>query len=395
MGKRLIRTLHVEAAEDGTVGGSVRSVVDLARGLPELRVRPTVLFYQDNHLVPELTRAGIPVIVWESVRRRELAIRHHSGRIRRAADALAAILRRRRLIRSLDVDLVHLNNSPFVGFDDWLPAARMAGVPCVVSMRGDASRVPGRFARGAFRWYHHILPVSQHVAHSPATLAAGEDRVSVVYNGVDLSRMPHPLERDRIRREVLRVLDAPSDTFLAVMAGTVREWKGQIHVVNAVGLLPPRLRRRIRLLLVGGWNDDDRHYVTRIRGTIERLGLSGQVRLLGPRTDVPSLFLAADIAVHASVIPEPFGLVVVESLAVGTPVLASNRGGPKEVLAEGGGWLHDPLVPEELTGLLALLMDEPHRLESSRAAARRAAERFPIDRTRNRMVQVYRSVLSA
>ena len=90
-----------------------------------------------------------------------------------------------------------------------------------------------------------------------------------------------------------------------------------------------------------------------------RHGLTGQVHLLGSRDDVPALMNAADAIVHASVQPEPFGLVVVEAMALGKPVVASNLGGPSETVTPGTGLLFDPDDPAALAHQLQAVLDQP------------------------------------
>lgn len=389
-----IRTLHVEAAEDGTFGGSYRSLTDLVRGLPEQGVEPTVLFYTGNPLVEELRDAGVEVIVWDAPRRRERVLRNNAGRMRRYVDALGAIWRRRRLLASRPVDLVHLNNSPLTGFDDWLPAARSLGIPCVASKRDFSYTIPGPLASRASRFYARVIPVSRHVATSPVTTSLPEDRVQVIYNGIDLSRVPAPSDRAGVRSALRKELGIPEHEFVAVMAGTIRWWKGQVQVVRAVAALPDDLRRRMKLLLAGGWGEDDQDYADEVKAAIQEHGLAGEVVMLGHRPDVLDLFCAADVAIHASVRPEPFGLVLVEALGTGTPVLAANAGGPVEILARGGGLLHDPQDPAQLAGCLQRLMTQPGLLEEKTREAEAAAGHFSIERTRDRMASMYRQVLA-
>jgi hypothetical protein len=132
------RILFVEANRDGTAGGSFQALYDIALNLDAARFEPVVLFYQQNAFIGRLRKAGVPVHVWEAGpvrapsgprRRRSLAVR--------VTSALGDILRRTRFIREEAIDLVHLNNSPAAGYDDWLPAARLARIPCITHARGD------------------------------------------------------------------------------------------------------------------------------------------------------------------------------------------------------------------------------------------------------------------
>jgi glycosyltransferase involved in cell wall biosynthesis len=389
-----VRTLHVEAASDGTVGGSFRSLHDLVIGLPERGVDPTVVFYQENPFKQALESSGIPVIVWEKQRSIELdGFRDPRIRIRMRM-AWEAVHRRRLLLKRLGVDLVHLNNSPYTGYSDWLPACLLSRIPCITSMRGDASSVPSTHQRLLMSGYKRIIPVSEYVGSSPTCAAVRPGITEVIHNGLALERVKQARLGESARIGVRARLGVPpGDGFLAVMAGTIRGWKGQLEVVRAVKHLTAPHRSRIKVILAGGWGPSDERYVSEVRSLIEQCELGGCVELLGHRDDVPELFAAADVAIHASIEPEPFGLVVLEALAAGTPVLAASAGGAAEILREGGGLLHDPSNPEQLAILLARLIDRPEELARLSGETRETAERFSIDRTRDAVVKVYRSVL--
>ncbi|HEX2781394.1 MAG TPA: glycosyltransferase, partial [Gemmatimonadaceae bacterium] len=125
------RILYVEACEDGTVGGSHQALYDLVRMLDRRRYEPVVLFYQTNRWVEPIRALGVEVILFDEERRREKAphlARDLPGRVR---SVIAAPFLRAALLRRLSIDLVHLNNSPAEGYEDWLPACRLVGVPCV------------------------------------------------------------------------------------------------------------------------------------------------------------------------------------------------------------------------------------------------------------------------
>src|SRR6202008_2861114 len=106
--------------------------------------------------------------------------------------------------------------------------------------------------------------------------------------------------------------------------------------------------------------------------------LEGQVAFLGVRSDVPDLFNAADFALHASVRPEPFGLVVVEALALGKPVVAANTGGPAEIVSPESGITFHSHEPGNLAAILTALIRNPEQRQTLAAGARQRAEQFTV-----------------
>ena len=111
------RILYVEANEDGTVGGSHKIQYDLVTRLsPDFD--PLVLHYQENIWSSRLRNSGLRVVAWDEVREYEIAALHRSGRVGKLGSHVAAVKRRIRFLKTHGVDLVHLNNSPFVEYQD-------------------------------------------------------------------------------------------------------------------------------------------------------------------------------------------------------------------------------------------------------------------------------------
>ena len=89
------------------------------------------------------------------------------------------------------------------------------------------------------------------------------------------------------------------------------------------------------------------------------LGISGQVRFLGQRSDVQQLLNASDIFCQPNQGPEPFGIVFVEALFAGLPVVTTAMGGPKEIVNEDCGVVVPPEDPDHLASALQNLVDSP------------------------------------
>jgi glycosyltransferase involved in cell wall biosynthesis len=382
------RVLYVEANEDRTTGGSHRALFDLVSRLDRSRFDPVVLFYQYNEYVPRLRNAGTQVELYEAERARELHVRRSGGRLAKVLDALTAIRRRVRFLRGHRIDLLHLNNSPAVGADDWLPAAKYARVPSVASARGvERTHLAGRYL---MRRYDRVVAVSDHIAAEMRAAGIPSGRVVRIHDGVDIEGL-----RSRVRREAAEVraeLYVPAGATLAVMVGNLRAWKGQHVVLEALGAVPLDVRRRLVVAFAGQVGVEDQAYEQRLRALAVEFPES--VRFLGGRTDVPDLLHAAEIAVHASIIPEPFGLVVVEAMVFGTPVVAARSGGPFEILAEGGGILYQPGDAPALAGILTGLVCDPDLRRKLGSEAKVAAERFSVARTVESMERLYTGLMA-
>ena len=146
---------------------------------------------------------------------------------------------------------------------------------------------------------------------------AGMDpaRVSVIPTGIDIGRFV-PLPREK-RMAVRAGVDVGEEESMVIFAGRLERIKGPHFLVDAVG----RLDTNVHLVLAGAARSPS--YLREL----ELLAQGNRVSFLGPRSDVPALMAAADISVLPSIFLETQGLVISESMACETPVVASDIGG--------------------------------------------------------------------
>lgn len=389
---RPARVLIIESNADGTVGGSHQALFDLAVRLDRERFEPVVLFNQDNPFVGRLRARGVEVVLFDEIIRKEREDKKSGGLIAKLKGFSIALLRRRLELRRLRIDLLHLNNSPAVGNDDWLPAARLVGIPCVVTAMGDSERQRMWVHRWLYRRFDVYQAISRYMASALERHGVDSSRIELVYLGVDFENL-----RARITRspeEVRAELGVAKDQLLVLMVGNIRAWKGQREVIAALRMLPESIRMRLRVCFAGATAKIDAAYEAGLREDIAAGGLGECVSFLGSRSDVADLYFAADIAVHASTTPEPFGLVVPEAMAMNCAVIAASTGGPAEVITPGTGFLCDPSAPEEYARALEqLVRDDSLRRAISAAGPARAAL-FSIERTLEGTQRVYERALS-
>jgi glycosyltransferase involved in cell wall biosynthesis len=196
-----------------------------------------------------------------------------------------------------------------------------------------------------------------------------------VPNGVDLERFrPDPAGRRAARAK----LGVREGTALVGVVGQITPWKGQADAIEAVSLVGQR-HPSILLLVVGsvkfaGSRHDNHEYLAALHRRVAELGLGGRVRFLGEREDIPQLLRALDILLVPSW-EEPFGRVVIEGMAVSTPVLATAVGGPAEVIEDGDdGILLPPRQPRRWADAIDALLADPDRRLALGCQARHTVE---------------------
>ena len=263
----------------------------------------------------------------------------------------------------------------------WL--GRRLGLPVVVTARGtDVTlipryAVPRRLIRGAIRGAAALIAVSDALKQALVALGAPADTVTVLRNGVDTTLFRPPANRAAARQAL--GLHAPT----LISVGLLIERKAHHLTIEAMRQLPG-----FELLIVGEGPEQ-----ARLAGLIERFGLGDRVRLLGPRPhgELPSLYGAADALVLASS-REGWANVLLESMACGTPVVASNIAGNLEVVREAAaGTIVETNTPEGIgTAVRRLFARLP-----ARDATRAYAEKFGWEETTAGQVAVFRKVAVA
>ena len=294
----------------------------------------------------------------------------------------AYVVRLARRLRRLCPDLVHTNSLKAAIYGGL--AARLAGVPVVWHIRDRISEdyLPPAAVR-LVRALARRVPAGV-IANSQSTLdtlGPLSCPTAVVPSPIDpaLLHRPHPPRGDR--------------PFTAAMVGRLAPWKGQHVFLEAFARAFPGGPERA--LVVGGALFGETDYESEIYALTARLGLTDRVEFTGFTDDVAGQLDRADVLVHASVIPEPFGLVVVEAMAAGLPVIAADAGGPAEVITHRvDGILCPPGDIEALaTTLQGLAVDEDLGGLLSTNARSRAGD-FGPGRIGPSVVDLYEAALS-
>jgi glycosyltransferase involved in cell wall biosynthesis len=232
-----------------------------------------------------------------------------------------------RLGRKHQVALVHLNNifnSQVAG----ILAAKMLGVPCVAHMRDFAKVGVGpRLFAGLID--HHVA-ISNAVFRNLKQLGIPNDRLSVVHDAIDQNDFNQDVDCDYLEREFSNTFHQPRYGIF----GRIVDWKGIREFLAAARIVVDQVPEAIAFI-VGGHSDGDEFFVKEMRALSVDLGLSEKVIFTGYRQDVAALMKYMDVVVHASKRPEPFGMVIIEGMAMGKPVVATCAGGPLDIIIDG------------------------------------------------------------
>lgn len=370
--------------------------IALLRLLPHLRrVHAHVILAEDGLLAERLQRAGISVEVLPlAASTRDLrrdAVRPGRASPAAALHTLAYSARLAWRLRKLRPDIVH-TNSLKAGVYGGL-AAKAARVPIVWHLR---DRIADDYLpQSAVRLMRAFIArvADGIIANSTATLATlptgARERGLVIPDSVEAperSSVPHA--GNALRSDPLSEPDAV--TF--GMLGRLAPWKGQELFLRAFATAFPAGSERA--VLVGAPMFGEEAYEHELHDLVTHLGIAGRVEFRGFREDIWRELASFDVLVHASVIPEPFGQVVIEGMAAGLAVIAPDEGGPADVIADGRtGHLFASRDLDSLAAAMRALSMDPAERQRLGDAARHAAEDYHPHVLAGRFERVYDAVM--
>jgi UDP-glucose:(heptosyl)LPS alpha-1,3-glucosyltransferase len=294
-------------------------------------------------------------------------------------------------------DLVHVHNPQAPGADVYTAhSCHRAYIDMRRSEGGPAawlSRVyPPHVLDLAFERYCYRDPKARIIALTPTVKRELEEhvgvdphRITVIPNGVDAETFRPPASRSEARRTVAGITGPlPDETIVLLFSGYEFHRKGLRTAIEALAALDDA-----RAVLWVAGSADQAPY----RRLAEAAGVGDRVRFLGHQGDMSSLYQAAD----AFVLPtsyEPFGLVLIEALACGTPVITSRVAGMAGFMTDGeeGYLLEDARDVAELRAALARFASEPERWPRMRERARALAEELDWDEIWRRTRELYEEV---
>jgi glycosyltransferase involved in cell wall biosynthesis len=345
-----------------------------------------VVLAADGPLVPLLDRGATSLEVLPMAESARGLARGRVGArlpVGSAAATARYVLRLTRRLRRLRPDVVHTNSLKAAVYGG--VAARLAGVPVVWHVHDRIAddylpRAAVRLVRGlAPRLADHVVVNSEATA---ATLPAS----------VPVTVLPEAVPRPGGDRERAGGSPGRDGPLRVGIVGRLSPWKGQDLFLRAFARAFPDGDERA--VVVGGALFGEHDVEERLRSLVADLGIADRVELLGHRDDVAGQLRRLDVLVHASLIPEPFGMVVAEGMAAGLAVVAADAAGPAEIIERDVDGILYPIGDEAaLADALRRLAADPALRRELGDAARRRARDFEPAVVAAALREVYQRVL--
>jgi len=366
----VMKILHV--SHEGRLAGAERSLLLLLRHLRG-RVESVVTCPAGSDLADICREQGVAC---ESL---PVVSRGHALSLWKCLRATRSL---RRIVRRVNPDIIHANNIHAMAIASL--SRGLCGSRLIWHVR-DVPK-PGFVTRWCAKRADRLIAVSNAVKGRLMELNVNEQKIDMVYNGVDMPTVNMPsIESD----------DGPNrgDSFTFACVGQIVRWKNQEDFLKAAEIVH-RQFPEAKFLLVGSDVFKRRDsYQARLRDMIESRRIS-YVQCIGWQKDMEPIWRRTDCLVHTANM-EPFGRVVIEAMAHGRPVVAYACGGPAEIVDDGRFGL---LVPfgdvDALAAAMLRIAREGGLAEAmGQAASQRVRECFGADKTAEGVMTVYQKLL--
>jgi glycosyltransferase involved in cell wall biosynthesis len=254
---------------------------------------------------------------------------------------ISYLVRLAHLCRKRRVDVLHANNYAM----EPLWVARLLGIAIVSHLHGFLYLPLERSRRKNLRHVKAFVSISHAVTESAVRAGVDRARIHEIPNFVE--RVPEATPPAM-----------PADLAVGIF-GRVTHWKGQKEFLRAMMRVLPRFPG-LRVYIVGDASDSDPRYFEECREIAQSTRFASQIEFTGVVTDVATYYRKCTVVVHASIEPEPFGMVVIEAMAEARPVVASALGAPPEIIQDGiEGYLVDPKDADAVANRILRLLSDP------------------------------------
>ena len=349
------------------IGGAETSLLLLLKHLDRNKYTTVVALPAEGTLNKQLRALGVQVITTP------LHTVHLKGL--NPLPYLSTVWRLVKIIRREGVDLVHANDTTTNQYG--VVAAKLSGVPIICHLRSLSRK--SDVVRGLLPWTDHLIANSYATARTYLACKGTPEKVTVIYNGVDLA--DYCLDNDA-RAKLRKHFNVSDETFLMGIVGRVTEAKGHHVLIQALAAVR-NMHDDVCLAVIGPLNpafhsdfQRDTRFVTELRQLIATLGLDGHVSFWGEQRSMAPIYQALDLLV-VSTFEESFGRVLIEAMAVEKPVIASAVGAIPEIIDDSmNGLLIPPGDVPRLAEAICAVKNDPGMGRRMGKEGRRRVEKF-------------------
>lgn len=214
-----------------------------------------------------------------------------------------------------------------------------------------------------------------------------------VWNGIETSNIPTFSENQiaEVRKDFFR---SNNDETVIALVGRINSWKGQQLLLSAFNILA-KTDPGIKLVYLGSAPPNQEIFEIDLKNKVKEFGLEERVVIIPFQNEITKFWNSIDIAVVPSTEPEPFGMVVIEAMLAKKPVVASNHGGPTEIVLDNAtGYLFEPNNHQSLAeALQKLVQDKEKRKVFGENGYERVFDKFSLKSHVNHFEKIFRELI--
>lgn len=361
------------------IGGVERGTIEIASALKKAGIKNYVCS-NGGKMVPELDRLGVEHIQLPVHSKNPLLMYLNARKIAK-------------IVKEKGITLMHVRSRAPAWAVKW--ASQMTGVPFMTTFHGVYGVKP------AIKKYYNVvmtqgvrmIAISEHVKKQVLRdYQMDESKIRLVHRGADTDRFnPEKVTQNQIE-DLMKRHNIPEDKPIIMLQGRLTNWKGQLAMIEAL----QKMKHKDVTLLLIGHHQGRTDYYDELAAQINKLPPQTNVLIFAlPGKDMPTVNLLSDIAVSASLKPEPFGRAMPEAQAMGKIVVAFNHGGAAETVEDGKtGFLVAPGDTDALAQKLDEILDMPlgARKKIEQAARASVLARFSIRNMQEKTIEVYKEI---
>ena len=336
-------------------GGGQMSLLLMLQNIDKAQFDPFVYVSKDSEFVDWIKRELIPVSI--------VSLRHLFFKI-----------------KELRPDIIHCNCATTKYAFVAVVSARLLRIPFiwhvrVVETAGWKDKIIASLAT-------KIIAISEVVCKKFSWIN-NKDKVVTIYNAADTAVFHPGLEIENFFHEFSIGRESP----VVGIFSRLDPWKGHMLFLESAKEIIKQ-RPQAKFLIVG---EGEESYKEKLNAFIQENNLWENVIFTGFRKDIPFLMNLCKVIVNPSIEPEPFGRTIIEAMACGVPVVATNIGGPKEIIQDGeNGFLVAPKAQQMISAVDMILDDEPLASRISQKALESISQRFSVKKHLEQIELLYK-----
>jgi len=344
-------------------GGAPRSLYEILKNLDRKKIKPFFASIYDDELAYLIKQLDIK------------CIQVPRGYFLHPIFEFISIPKIVRFIIENKIKIIH-NNQCSDAFYTWIPA-KVTNTPFIIHHRD-----PSFYKSHSFLMKLAVKNIAISTWQNKHNLS---NKAEVIHNGVDLNQF-------KLWTPSKSTIGFANDKLLIGLVGRITNQKGHDIFIRAASIVASA-RENVEFLIIGNDHDETSiEYINQIKSLVHNLNLYKYVHFIGYYKHISEILPYLDISVVPSR-KEPFGRVIIESMASEKPVIATNIWGALDIVTPNTGLLIPPEDPEQLAAAIIDLIDSPEkRARMGIEGRKRVEELFTIEEMLNNIYNLYEKI---